>query len=94
MHDKIRIAVRVQPRASCSEISGIRNKRLNIRTTAAPADGKANKDVALQLAKAFEVPGSRVLLHSGASSRNKCFVIERPERLPEWLADLRCGDDV
>jgi uncharacterized protein (TIGR00251 family) len=91
MQKRIHVAVRVQPRAGSSEIKGIRHNRLIIRTTAAPSDGRANKDVTVQLAEAFKVPRSRVLLISGASSRDKYFAIERPQFLPEWLADLRCG---
>jgi len=55
------VAIRVQPRGSRSEIQGVKDGRLRIKTTAPPADGKANKDVIRQLAKAFgEPPSSRI----------------------------------
>jgi len=41
------LSVRVQPRASRDEIIGIVDDRLQIKTTAAPTDGKANKAVTL-----------------------------------------------
>lgn len=79
------VPVRVQPRGSRREIQGVKDGRLRIKTTAPPVDGKANKDVIRQLAKAFGVPPSRVTLKSGASDRNKTFVISNPVVLPEWL---------
>jgi uncharacterized protein (TIGR00251 family) len=82
------VAIRVQPRGSRSEIQGVKDGRLRIKTTAPPADGKANKDVIRQLAKAFGVPPSRVTLKSGTSNRNKTFVISDPAVLPEWVQEM------
>ena len=79
------VRVRVQPRGSRSEIQGVRDGRLRIKTTAPPADGRANKDIIRQLAKEFSIPPSRVELKSGASQRNKTFVISEPAVLPSWL---------
>ena len=79
------VAIRVQTRGSRSEIQGVRDGRLRVKTTSPPADGKANKDVIRQLASAFGVPPSRVTLKSGAANRNKTFVISDPIILPEWL---------
>jgi uncharacterized protein (TIGR00251 family) len=52
------VAIRVQSRGSRNEIQGVKDGRLRIKTTAPPADGKANKDVIRQLAKEFGVPPS------------------------------------
>ena len=82
------IPVRVQPRGSRSEILGLVGGRLKIKTTAPPTDGRANKDVIKQLAKAFKVPPSRVTLKSGASARNKIFVVDRPDIFPDWVEDI------
>ena len=82
------VPVRVQPRGSRSEIQGVRDGRLRIKTTAPPADGRANKDVIRQLAKEFGVPPSRIALKSGASQRNKTFVISKPAVLPSWLREM------
>ena len=83
------VAVRVQARGSRSEIQGVRDGRLRIKTTAAPTDGKANKDVLRQLAKAFGVPPSRIELKSGAAKRDKLFVVTDPVKRPPWLEELR-----
>ena len=82
------VPVRVQPRGSRSEIQGVRDGRLRIKTTAPPADGRANKDVIRQLAKEFGVPPSRIALKSGASQRNKTFVISKPAVLPSWFREM------
>lgn len=85
MPEELLVPVRVQPRGSRSEIVGVLDGRVKIRTTAAPSDGQANRDVIRQLANAFGVPPSRVSLKRGATSRLKTFIIDRPGRLPDWL---------
>ena len=82
------VPVRVQPRGSRSEIQGVKYGRLRIKSTAPPADGRANKDVIRQLANEFGVPPSRVALKSGVSQRNKTFEILTPAVMPSWLRDL------
>jgi uncharacterized protein (TIGR00251 family) len=89
LNDKrLDIDVKVQSRASRREIGAIESGRIKIRTTAAPIDGKANQDVARQLAEVFRVPPSRILLLKGATSRLKTFRVESPRFLPEWLHEL------
>jgi uncharacterized protein (TIGR00251 family) len=88
MDNRLLIPVRVQPRSSRNEIVGVVDGRLRIKTTAPPTDGRANKDIIRQLAKAFDVAPSRVVLKSGAASRQKTFVIENPAILPAWLSEI------
>ena len=82
------IPVRVQPRGSKSEILGVIDGRRKIKTTAPPTDGRANKDVIRQLAKAFHVPPSRISLKNGATARNKTFIVDQPTVYPDWLKDI------
>jgi len=82
------IPVRVQPRGSKSEILGVVDGRLKIKTTAPPTDGRANKDVIRQLARAFRVPPSRISLKHGVTGRNKTFTVDRPRIFPGWLKDI------
>ena len=88
MAAKLLIPVRVQPRGSKSEILGVVDGRLKIKTMAPPADGRANKDVIRQLAREFDVPPSRIELKSGASGRLKTFIVNNPGTLPGWLEEL------
>jgi len=78
----------VQPRGSRREILGIVDGRVKIKTTAAPADGRANEDVIQQLSRAFDVPPARISLKTGATGRNKTFLIDRPGKIPDWLKDI------
>ena len=82
----VRVNVRVQTGSSRSEITGVVDGSLRIRTTAVPADGKANADVIKQLANAYKVPRSRVLLIRGAKHREKVFEIVSPGSDPEFAA--------
>ena len=70
------MAVRVAPRASQNAVRGASNGQLQVRTTAPPADGKANQAVIRMLAKYLDVPASRIELLRGQSQRNKLFLVK------------------
>ena len=67
--------MRVSPRAKHNAVTGVANGRLLVRTTAAPADGKANKAVIKLLADYLDIPRSRIELRRGAVTRDKVFVV-------------------
>lgn len=69
------VTVRVTPRAKHNAIAGVRNGMLEIRCTAPPADGKANKVVARALADYLDVAPSKVTLLRGRTSRTKQFLV-------------------
>ncbi len=73
--DGILLFIHVQPRASRNKIAGIHGKRLKITVQAPPTDGRANKGVQMLLSKRLRVPKSRVILKSGAASREKTFLV-------------------
>lgn len=52
---------------------------LHVRTTAPPADGKANKAVAEAVARHLGVPKSAVTIAKGATSRNKLLHVTVPD---------------
>ena len=87
--DEISLSVRVQPRASSNEVMGVRNGRLLIRTTAAPADGKANKAVVRLVAAFLGTAPSRIRLVQGQTQRNKVLRISGPVELPEAVFHRR-----
>ena len=76
------LSLRVQPRASRNEVLEVRDGRLLIRTTAAPADGKANTAVLRLLAAFLGVAPSRIRLVRGQTQRNKVVRISGPVELP------------
>lgn len=69
------ISVRVHPRARHNEVVGVKDGQLHIRTTAPPADGKANKAVTRMLAEYLEIAPARLSLLRGETQRNKQFLI-------------------
>ncbi|MBL8172139.1 MAG: YggU family protein [Acidobacteria bacterium] len=67
----VTFAVRVQPRASRSEIAGELDGALKLRLAAPPVDGEANEELIRLLSKLFRLPRASVELLSGATNKNK-----------------------
>lgn len=82
------IRVRVTPKSSSNVIDGIYRDgkgevSLQVRVTAQPEKGKANKAVIQTLAKALKRPKSSLSVASGETSRHKTVLItaSRPDIL-------------
>jgi len=67
----VRFSVRVQPRASRSEVAGIQQGALKVRLQAPPVDGAANEALVDFLADSLDVPRRMIRIVSGESSRSK-----------------------
>jgi uncharacterized protein (TIGR00251 family) len=65
------LEVRVQPRASRSELAGLHGDRVRVRLQAPPVDGRANAALVEFLAEAFGVPRARVTIEHGLAGRDK-----------------------
>lgn len=80
--DKRRIRVRLQPKARSNEVSGWKEdpatgeQVLQVRVTAPPVDGKANKALIQLLARELAVPKSKIRILQGETSRDK--LVELP----------------
>ena len=72
----VRFAIRVQPRASRTEIVGEHGDALKIRIAAPPVQGAANEELIRFLAKQLHVPAAAVRVVSGHSGRRKLVEIE------------------
>jgi uncharacterized protein (TIGR00251 family) len=71
------LRVRVQPRASRSEIVGWRaDGVLSVRVAAPPVEGRANAAVAALLAGALDLRPSAVTVERGARGRDKLVRVE------------------
>jgi uncharacterized protein (TIGR00251 family) len=70
------LRVRLQPRASRSEIVGARDGVLVVRVTAPPVDGKANAALCALLARVAGVAPSRVAVVRGQTARDKVVRVE------------------
>ena len=64
-------AVRVQPRASKNDVSGVMEGALKIRLQAPAIENRANEDLCEFLGKLLKRPKSAVRILSGERSRNK-----------------------
>lgn len=69
------IRVRVQPRASRSEIVGREGDVWRVRLTAPPAEGRANAALVALLAETLDVRRSDVAILRGQTSRDKLVEI-------------------
>ena len=72
---EVRIALRVQPRASRSGLTGVAGDALKVRVTAPPVDSAANLAVLELLAGVLGVPRAAVRLVRGAASRSKVAAV-------------------
>ena len=81
--DAVRFSVRLQPRASKNEISGVQNGAIKVRVTAPPVEGAANEALVKLLAENLDVAQRDVTIVSGAASRNKTVEVSgiRAERI-------------
>ena len=70
------LIVRLQPRASRSELAGFRDGVLVARVTAAPVDGKANAALCKLVARAAGIAPNRVSVVRGATARSKVVRVE------------------
>lgn len=72
----VRFGVRVQPRASRTEIAGLHGDALKVRVHAPPVDGAANEAVVDLLADRLRVARSRVRVVAGQTSRTKVIEVD------------------
>ena len=84
------LAVKLQPRASKSEVGEALGGELKIKVTAPPVDAAANQALVELLAEALDCPRGRVELVRGQTSRHKTVMLHgfKPE---EVLAQLSRG---
>jgi uncharacterized protein (TIGR00251 family) len=72
----ITLRVRVQPRASRTDVAGPYGDALRIRVAAPPVDGAANDELIRFLATRLGVPRSAITIVSGATGRSKVAAVE------------------
>ena len=72
----VRFSVRVQARASRSEVCGVHGEALKVRLAAPPVDGAANDALMVLLARELDVPRRAITIVSGASARSKLVHVE------------------
>ncbi|MCL6628578.1 MAG: DUF167 domain-containing protein [Armatimonadetes bacterium] len=73
--EKALLKIRVNPRSSRNQITGWRDDVLQIKLTAPPVEGAANKAVLEFLAEQLGIKKSQIALVSGTTSREKIVEI-------------------
>jgi uncharacterized protein (TIGR00251 family) len=74
----VTFTVRVVPRASRSEVTGLQDGVLRIRIAAPPVNGAANRELVKFLSKKLKVPQAAITLITGNNSKNKALRITNP----------------
>lgn len=69
--DGVSFEVRVQPRSSKTEISGIQDGILRVRLTSPPVDGAANRQCIELFSRKMKIPKRAIRIASGAKARRK-----------------------
>ena len=72
----VRFEVRVQPRASRSEIVGAQEGALRVRLAAPPVDGAANDALIELLADLLDVPERDIRIVTGTTSKRKVIEVD------------------
>ena len=83
--DSVYLSILVQPRASQTAWVGEHGEQIKLRVAAPPVDGQANQAIQVFLAKQFGVAKSSIRLLKGSHSRQKCFSISSPSKLPSFI---------
>jgi uncharacterized protein (TIGR00251 family) len=73
---RVRFSVRVQPRASRTEIAGEYGDAVKVRLASPPVDGAANDELVSFLSNIFAVARKSVRILAGETSRSKLIEIE------------------
>ncbi|HQR16824.1 MAG TPA: DUF167 family protein [Gemmatimonadales bacterium] len=71
----VRLRLRIQPRASRSEVVGLHGDTIRIRLAAPPVDGAANEELVRHLAEIFGVPRRAVEIAAGHAARLKTVTV-------------------
>jgi uncharacterized protein len=86
------LTIKVTPKASRAEITGVRGGALLVRVTTAPENGKANAACTALMADQAGVPKMAFELASGATSRTKTFrIASHAEAVQAWISSVESG---
>lgn len=69
--ESLRFSIRVQPRASRNQVSGLFQGALRVRLTAPPVDDRANRQLIDFMSSLLEIPRRNIQISAGYTSRLK-----------------------
>lgn len=74
--NEIRLSVRVHPNATTNEVVGFTDGVLQVKISAPPVKGRANKELIAFLSKILDVGKSQIYIIKGHTTRNKVIAID------------------
>ena len=75
IHNVIKLSVQVSPNATRDEIVGFTDGVLQVRVSAPPVKGKANKQLIALLSRILEISKSRLSIVKGHTAKSKIISI-------------------
>ena len=78
--DGIRLRLRIQPRASRTEVAGLHGDSVRIRLSAPPVDGAANEELVRFLAGLLGVGRAEIEISAGHAGRRKTVRVRGVDR--------------
>ncbi|MFC2007508.1 DUF167 domain-containing protein [Chloroflexota bacterium] len=76
MTNQARISLKVHPNAARNEITGLTDQIFQVRISAPPIKGKANKELITFLSRTLGISLGSLTITKGAASRNKLIAID------------------
>ena len=73
--NEAKILLRVYPNAARNEVMGVTDGVLQVRVSAPPVKGKANRELVSFLSRILDVGESRISIIKGHTSRNKVIAV-------------------
>jgi uncharacterized protein (TIGR00251 family) len=74
--NKVKISVRVYPSTNRNEVVGFKDGVLQVKVSAPPTKGKANRELVVLLSKLLEIGKGSVNIIKGDTIRNKVVAID------------------
>lgn len=87
--DKRLLPVKVQPGACRNEVTGFFGGVLQVKITAPPEKGKANRELVSYLSRSLDVKQSSISVIKGKTNRNKLIAVET--MTPGEIVKRLCG---
>jgi len=76
MTNQARVSLKVHPNATRNEITGLTDQTFQVRISAPPSKGKANKELIDFLSRTLGISLSSLTITKGVTSRNKLIAID------------------
>lgn len=84
-NQQVKLFIFAKPNAKRTALVKINEESLHIALHAKPHESEANKALITYLAKLFQLPKSRIILHRGENSRYKIMIVPLTIQVTEFI---------